>query len=769
MEFLPSSRRRRRFTASLAASAAFVGLAALAAVLGGAEPASAAADPEPGPAARAARSARLERSARFTPPAARMDPVLSRAALDRLAAGRREPLWVAFTDKGIHDERAFGDAVRRAGEQLSDRARARRAREQGGRFAADHDDVAVPSRYVEAVRSTGARVRHVSRWLNAVSVMADEPEARRIAALPFVRAVLPLRLSRRVEPVSVGPAIEGIPEPEDRRGDAGLAPRAAGPGSPAPALNKPTNYGPSVTQLGDIRVLAVHDSGYSGAGVVVAMFDTGYNKSHSATIQLKRIAERDFIWEDGETANQIPPDGAAQWDHGTGTWAVAGGYWPSNLIGPAYNAAFALAKTEYVPSETPAEEDNWVAAAEWSDSLGVDVISSSLAYLDFDGASNDYTWADLDGYTTTVAQAAVFAHRRGIVVANAMGNEGPGGRSLWSPADADSILSCGAVTSGNTSSGGNSIAVFSGRGNTSDGRIKPEVVAQGVGTYWAVASNNNAIGLANGTSLSTPLVAGAAALVREAHPEWTVAQVREALMLTADRAGAPDSVYGWGRIDVRAAIWSSLHGPPVFPRPFNLLVPSMNAVVTSSPLTLRWRRTTDPTPGDAITYTVTLRQLPSNQVVFTQTTPDSAATVAGYMGPSTTYEWSVVATDLLGHGRGAREAFRFTTGATTDVAIPPAVSGVVLGQNRPNPFLRATDIPFTLFGSGSPAPASLRIFDAQGRLVRTLLDSMQPTSRAYVIRWDGTDEHGRPAAAGIYFYTLRAAGRELVRRLVLLR
>lgn len=750
-----ASHRRSRSPLALAAAAVLVGAALLAAAAAAAAP-----PPAPDARARAAWSQTIERSSRFTPPLARATPVLSEPALSRLAAEGRSALWVLFTDKEIFDERAFASEVQRAGARLTERARARRAREQGGTYAPDFDDVPVSGRYLDAVAATGVSVRHVSKWLNGVSVMADESQARRLAALPFVRAVVPLRLSRRVAPVSVGPATEGTPE---AHGAAPMPEKAAVPGvTLASTLQKPVNYGPSITQLTDIRVPAVHDSGYSGAGVILAMFDTGYNKSHSATVQLKRIAERDFVWEDGETANQAN-DAASQWDHGTGTWSVAGGYWPNNLIGPAYNATFALAKTEYVPSETPAEEDNWMAAAEWADSLGVDVISSSLAYLDFDGTANDYTWSELDGQTTVVAHGALLAQRRGILIANAMGNEGPNGRTLWSPADVDSILSCGAVTSGVYS-----IAVFSSRGNTADGRIKPEVVAQGVSTYWAIASNNTGITTAGGTSLSTPLVGGAAALVREAHPEWTVAQARQALMTTADRAATPDSIYGWGRINVQQAIWGSSFGPPVYPRPFDLLVPPTNSVVNTLPVTLRWRGTTDP-QGEALSYTVTLRSLATNQVVFTKTTTDSSAVVTGYLGPSTSYEWSVTATDLLAHGRGARQPFRFTTGATTDVAIPPATSGVVLGQNRPNPFLRATDIPFTLAGSGSAVPADLRIFDAQGRLVKTLLDSDQPTARQYLIRWNGLDESGRPAAAGIYFYRLRAAGRELVRRLVLLR
>ena len=190
--------------------------------------------------------------------------------------------------------------------------------------------------------------------------------------------------------------------------------------------------------------------------------------------------------------------------------------------------------------------------------------------------------------------------------------------------------------------------------------------------------------------------------------------------------------------------------------------------MAATPVTLRWRSTTDP-QNEALTFTVTLRSLPTNQVVFTKTTTDSSAVVTSYLGPSTTYEWTVVANDALSHGRSAREPFRFTTGATTDVAIPPSASAVVLGQNRPNPFLRATDIPFTLAGSGDPVPADLRVFDARGRLVKTLVAGDRPTARQYLIRWDGRDDAGHPAAAGIYFYRLRAAGREMVRRLVLVR
>jgi serine protease AprX len=728
------------------------------------------------PASAAVGAVRREPHAAYAPPAARAPEVLGNAALARLRVEGRSVLWVFFTDKGERDAASFARAVQEAGSRVSPRARARRARETGGRFVPDYYDVPVAPSYVEAVAGTGAALRHVSKWLNAVSVEASEAEARRIAALPFVRLVEAARRSSRVKPVSEsaptpgGSGSEGLEAPAPL-GAAPEAPEAAGAPAAvqaAQALNPPathTSYGNSFTQLDKINVIAAQDSGWSAAGVVVAMFDTGFNKSHNATVQLKRLAEHDFVFGDGETANQ-PGDVSSQWDHGTGTWSVLGGYWPSNLFGPAYNASFLLAKTEDERSETPVEEDNWVAAVEWADSLGVDVISSSLAYFYFDSPYPDYTYSDLDGYTTVVSLGAIMAERRGIVVANAMANSGPGAGSLQAPADADSILSCGAVDFNDN------IAPFSSRGPTADGRTKPEVVAQGVSTWWAVASINNALGTADGTSLSTPLVGGAAALVREAHPEWTPAEVRQALMETADKASTPDNNYGWGRIDVVQAIYGSSLGGPVYPRPFNLLVPPNGNTVLSSPVTFRWRRTLDAdNPATPCTYTLHLRSITADSTVFTTTTTDTFAVYSGYLGPSRTYDWYVTAEDNMAHGRDSRDHFQFLTGSTTGVGItpPPSPPAVVLYQNYPNPVRSGTVIEFTMTGPVGAEPVTLRLYDARGRLVRTLFDGYEgiPVRRSF--QWDGLMENGVRAGSGIYYYELDVAGTRQSKRLVLLR
>src|SRR6266850_3736974 len=712
--------------------------------------------PRPGDAAPAPRT---ERHAQYTPPASRALQVLTENSLSRLRAEGRSVLWVFFTDKREGGAVSFARSLQGVGAGVTEHAKARRARETGGRFVPDYYDLPVAADYVDAVARTGAAVRHVSRWLNAMTVEADEPEARLIAALPFVRVVTPARRSRRVAPVpdgTVPPSPGGVESP--RRGEGLEVPRIRTEiqGS-APTLPKPTNYGASTTPLGPpaatgtpggINAIAAHDSGWSAATIIVAMFDSGFDKSHNATSPLLRIAEHDFVFHDGETANQ-PGDATGAWDHGTGTWSVLGGYYPVNMIGPAFNARFLLAKTEDIRTETPVEEDNWVAAAEWADSIGADVISSSLAYFDFDGTANDFTYSDLNGYTTVVTLGAIMAARRGIVVANAMGNTGSSPGSLWAPADADSILSCGAVDSGNTMAG------FSSRGPTFDGRTKPEVVAQGVATPWAVAGMPTIVGSASGTSLSTPLIGGAAALVREAHPEWTVAKVRQALMTTADKAATPDNNFGWGRIDVVKAIYGSSLGGIVAPKPFGLLVPINNGTVSKPPnVTFLWRRAFDP-QGSALTYKLQLRGTAPDSSIFETTTTDTTTVYTGYLGPSKIYEWTVTAIDPELNERVSKDRFRFTTSSTTDVDVPPpAPPQVTLFQNRPNPLRTFTQIDFWMVGPSGTVPVALRVFDSSGRLIRTLVDSYSAVPNGWSVRWDGLDGNGRRSASGIYYYQL---------------
>jgi subtilisin family serine protease len=275
------------------------------------------------------------------------------------------------------------------------------------------------------------------------------------------------------------------------------------------------------------------------------MFDTGFRKDHVAFAPAytdgRVLAEHDFVFGDGNTQNELGDD-PSQHNHGTLTWSTLGGQADGNLYGPAYGADFILAKTEDIRSETQVEEDNWMAAVEWADSIGADVISSSLAYSDW------YVYANFDGDQAVTTIAADMAAEMGIVVCNSASNSGPSAGTIAAPADADSIVTVGAVTSLGT------IASFSSRGPTFDGRIKPEVCAQGVQTTCASPSGTTGYTTASGTSLSCPLVGGCAAVLLSAHPDWTPMQVREALMMTASQSATPDNNYGWGIVDLLAAV-----------------------------------------------------------------------------------------------------------------------------------------------------------------------------------------------------------------------
>ncbi len=436
--------------------------------------------------------------------------------------------WVYFTDKGIAGKSGFSGKA--ASVTISQRALARRAK-----VGLDHvvfADLPVPEGYLEQVIDRGATRRRTSRWLNAASFEIPVDRYDEICRLPFVAKIKPLGLYRR-RPV------ESIPIRIDRPDPLSLSPEVL-------------DYGASEGQLTQINVPAMHNKGLDGAGVTLAIFDTGFRKTHEAFAQHyadgRVLAEWDFVFDDGNVANEAG-DWPSQWNHGTYIWSVSGGHKDGAIYGPAYKANFILCKTEDVRSETPVEEDNWVAALEWAGSIGTDVVTSSLSYLEWDpGTGTDYTYEDLDGATATTSIAAGMAAGLGIVVCNAASNSGPAPGTIGAPADAFDILTCGAVYQSGA------LASFSSRGPTSDGRIKPEVCAQGISTFCATSGTDYSYGAANGTSLSTPLVAGAACLMVQARPGFTPQAIRQALMETADNAASPDNNYGWGVLDADAAL-----------------------------------------------------------------------------------------------------------------------------------------------------------------------------------------------------------------------
>lgn len=306
------------------------------------------------------------------------------------------------------------------------------------------------------------------------------------------------------------------------------------------------DYGPSMGQLEMINVPAVHQQGYSGRDILMLVLDTGYYKEHESIDTNRIVAEYDFINADTNTQNEnAVEDSLLQHSHGTRVLSVLGGFRPGQLVGPAYECDFLLAKTEVVQYDSLFEEDHFVAALEWGEALGADIVSSSVGYLYW------YSYESLDGQTAITTRAVRQAVRLGMLVVIAAGNERQ--NSNWGgyiivPADADSIIAVGAVATDG------SIASFSSHGPTYDGRIKPELVAQGMQVACAATWDTSAYTYTNGTSFSAPLVAGSAALLMEAHPDWGPMDVRGALLATASNANSPNNDYGWGIPDVLAAL-----------------------------------------------------------------------------------------------------------------------------------------------------------------------------------------------------------------------
>ncbi len=423
----------------------------------------------------------------------------------------------------------------------------------------------------DRARALGARIRVRSRWLHAVS--ADVPAAT-------LRQLLQDRDLRRVQPLGRFKLRGARPS---------AAPRiiAAGPGDTCGVTpgDDPV-LGPSAMPYRQLNLRPLTDQGVDATGVRIAILDTGFDTSDAAFSGITITAQHDFVFNDDVVQDEPGKDVAGAQFHGTATWSLFAGNVAGRLHGVARGASFLLAKTEDVRSETRVEEDNYVAALEWADSIGVDIVSSSLAYLVFDNGFS-YTPSQLNGDVAVTTVAADMAAQRGILVVTAAGNEGPGSRSIWTPADGDSVLAIGAEDSLGT------IADFSSRGPTADGRIKPDFTAPGVAV--CVVTGGGHVQRLDGTSFATPLIAASAALVKQMHPSLLPMELRAAFRSTASKRAAPDTIYGWGRPNVAASA--------VFPSGVTATapLPAAGPLTTITP-TFAWTVGTVPASAAPVTF-----------------------------------------------------------------------------------------------------------------------------------------------------------------------
>lgn len=460
--------------------------------------------------------------------------------------------WIIFKDKGKYsyevDMSQGSEAYELAKSLLSDRAIKRRMKVLGEERLVDFRDLPIEQKYIDDLKSKGIDIIAKSKWFNGVSAYLTTSQFEVVKNLDYVSELRLLGKNYKNSTNFVKPEITDIVSIFEIERD---------------VLNDKYDYGKSYKQMQMINVPMVHNLGITGKGVLIASFDSGFEwRDHEATRDLKVIDEYDFINKDSYTYNenkQTYPDKIDQSTHGTATLSNLAGFKPGKLIGPAFGSEIILAKTEYVPTETPMEEDFFLEAAEWAEAKGVDVISTSLGYRTFDEpfSKNSYLYEHYTGRIAITTLAAARAVYLGVCFVASAGNNGQTiPPSLGSPGDGDSVISVGAVDLAGE------IASFSSNGPTPDGRIKPDVVAPGVRNFVALGKNltgnDSTYGGMNGTSFSCPLTAGVCALILSAHPDLTPMQVREALQNTADRAGNPDNIYGCGLINAYKAItyWS---------------------------------------------------------------------------------------------------------------------------------------------------------------------------------------------------------------------
>ncbi len=464
-------------------------------------------------------------------------------SLDKKGLGETFSAWIYFKDKGPGKLQKMAEARL----TLNLKSLNRRLR-HGFEDLVDEYDLPVYKLYVDIIKQYVRRMRHESRWLNAVSVEATGQSLERISRFRFVRRVDEVLVYTFHDPV-IDPLTEIIPEPIPKADLAGPL-----------ALD----YGMSFSQVDLMNVPALHNLGYSGQGVLICMLDSGFkNLGHEALDHLDIIATWDFVNGDPHVFDEEGQMGTG--NHGTNTLGTIAGYEPGELIGPAFGASFLLGKTENTEYERHIEEDHWIAGAEWADTMGADIISSSLGYRDeFSQGEGDYSWQDMDGNTTAVAKGANIAASRGILIVNSAGNEGQslsGRNTLVSPSDSAFVLAAGAVNSQG------SRVNFSSVGPTADGRIKPDLMAMGQSVYSASSLDPDEYVFVDGTSFACPLVAGVAALILEINPLWTNQDVMTAMKSTASRFDSPNNGYGWGIVDAQEAAFyplKSIHAPRLF-------------------------------------------------------------------------------------------------------------------------------------------------------------------------------------------------------------
>ncbi len=437
---------------------------------------------------------------------------------------------------------------------LSGRAIERRVRQQ---IPFDQEDLPVSPSYIAGIEACGAKVKHASKWLNGVILFCDDAAVLdRIKALPFVVAI---EKTKEIPGTESSAIIKTQPLTEGNKSSA------------------------TTNQIGMVKGNYLHQKGYTGQGIHMAVLDAGFRDvdkleafSH-LFCQNKILGTKDFV-----------ADGTSFYDtdtHGLHVFSIMAGKIDGQFEGTAPDASYYLFRTEDMASEYPVEADYWVCAAELADSLGVDIIQSSLGYYYFNNPEMNYTHQQLDG-STRISKAASMAAKKGMVVINSAGNEANNDwRYVIMPADSPHILTIGAVSSNGTR------ATFSSMGYPEFNKIKPDLMALGLGT--SIITTGNRITLGNGTSYACPIISGLTACLWQAKPQKKADEIIQIIRQSAHMWLTPDFQYGYGLPDFNKALqlattsesmqtpaWSIQPNP--FKTQFTLLCPDLDEPATIS-------------------------------------------------------------------------------------------------------------------------------------------------------------------------------------------
>jgi serine protease AprX len=404
-------------------------------------------------------------------------------------------------------------SISRPKEFLSDRSIKRRTNQS---IAVTERDLPVNQTYLNEINKLGTKVIYKTKWLNGALIQTDAATLNKVLSLSFVRGLEGKGDIRNTRQNSDNQTFTT----KDKFGNEGI-----------------TDNGLSQTQLAMLGADKMHQKGFHGEGMLIGVLDAGFLNANQLTFfkdlfnDKRVVGTWDFVNNEPNVYNDH--------NHGTNVLSCMAAFEDSRIVGTAYKASYLLLTTEDVGSETKREEANWLFGAEMADSVGVDVINTSLGYNEFDNAAQNYKYSDMNGDRALATRAADWAAQTGILVVASAGNEGT---SAWkyvgTPADADSIITVGAVASTRN------IVSFSSYGPSADGRIKPELSAQGAGTI--VGNTNGSVSTSNGTSFSSPLMAGFATSFWQAFPKLTNMQVREYLIRSASQYDSPDARVGYG-------------------------------------------------------------------------------------------------------------------------------------------------------------------------------------------------------------------------------